>query len=84
MQQEHLNFSGIQPNPIFGGLVFTLYSRRSFWEQIDGKLLQSPFENPEAADADYNYVNGIYERMLPRHTWMTKTCVAVAPSPVKR
>lgn len=38
---------------IFRGECCLLY--RSFWEQIEGKLLESPFENPEVADAAYNY-----------------------------
>lgn len=50
---------------VFLGEWCLLYGRRSFWEPLNGQLLESPFENGEAAHAAYHYVNEIYERMLP-------------------
>ncbi|OFZ97455.1 MAG: hypothetical protein A3H35_11925 [Betaproteobacteria bacterium RIFCSPLOWO2_02_FULL_62_17] len=50
---------------VFLGEWCLLYGRRSYWEPLDGRLLESPFDNSEAARAAYHYVNEIYERLLP-------------------
>lgn len=50
---------------VFLGEWCLLYGRRSFWESLKGQLLESPFDNGEAAHAAYHYVNEIYERILP-------------------
>lgn len=50
---------------VFLGEWCLLYGRRSFWEPLNGQLLESPFNNVEAARAFCHYVNGIYEQMLP-------------------
>jgi len=50
---------------IFLGEWCLLYSRRSFWEPLNGQLLESPLNNIEAAGAFYHYVNGAYEQLLP-------------------
>ena len=50
---------------VFLGEWCFLYGRRSFWEPLNGRLLQSPFDSSEAGRAAYHYVNGIYEQILP-------------------
>lgn len=50
---------------VFLGEWCLLYGRRSFWEPLNGQLLESPFNNVEAARAFCHYVNGIYEQILP-------------------
>lgn len=50
---------------VFLGEWCLLYRRRSFWEPLNGKLLESPLNNLEAAVVFYHYVNGIYEQILP-------------------
>lgn len=50
---------------IFLGEWCLLYSRRSFWEPLNGQLLKSPFDNAKAGHAAYHYVNEIYEQILP-------------------
>jgi putative transferase (TIGR04331 family) len=50
---------------VFLGEWCLLYGRRSFWEPLAGRLLESPFDSGEAARAAYHYVNGVYERILP-------------------
>jgi len=50
---------------VFLGEWCLLYGRRSFWEPLGGRLLESPFDGAGAVRAAYDYVNGIYERVLP-------------------
>ncbi len=50
---------------VFLGEWCLLHARRSFWEPLNGRLLESPFDHGEAAHAAYQYINGIYERILP-------------------
>lgn len=50
---------------VFLGEWCLVYSRRSFWEPLNGQRLESPFCNDEAADVAYHYVNEVYERILP-------------------
>lgn len=50
---------------VFLGKWCLLYSRRSFWEPLNGHLLESPLNNVEAARAFYHYVNATYEQLLP-------------------
>lgn len=42
-----------------------LYERRSYLETLDRRLLSSPYENVDAAENAYCYVNRIYEQLLP-------------------
>ena len=50
---------------VFLGEWCFLYDRRTFWEPLNGQLLESPFDNAKAGHAAYLYVNDIYERILP-------------------
>ncbi len=50
---------------VFLGEWCLLHGRRSFWEPLNGRLLESPFNNGEAAHTAYQYINGIYEQILP-------------------
>lgn len=50
---------------VFLGEWCRLHARRSFWEPLNGRLLESPFGTAEAAHAAYHYLHGIYERILP-------------------
>lgn len=50
---------------VFLGEWCLLYRRRSFWEPLNGHLLESPLNNLEAAGAFYHYVNTTYEKLLP-------------------
>ncbi len=50
---------------VFLGEWCLLYRRRSFWEPLNGQLLQSSLNSVEAAEAFYRYVDIIYERTLP-------------------
>lgn len=50
---------------VFLGEWCLLHGRRSFWAPLNGRLLESPFDNGEAAHAAYRYVQGIYEHVLP-------------------
>lgn len=50
---------------VFLGEWCLLYERRSSWQALDGRLLASPYDNADAADNAYCYINRIYEQMLP-------------------
>jgi putative transferase (TIGR04331 family) len=50
---------------VFLGEWCLRYSRRSFWEQVDGELLVSPLVNDETAYASCRLVNKTYEDLLP-------------------
>lgn len=50
---------------VFLGEWCLLHARRSFWGPLNGQLLESPFDNGEAAHAAYHYVSEVYERTLP-------------------
>jgi putative transferase (TIGR04331 family) len=41
------------------------YDRRSYWEGLDGTLMDSPFDDVQEVYAAYNQVGDIYERVLP-------------------
>ncbi len=50
---------------VFLGEWCLLYERRSYWEKLNGRLLASPYDNVDAAENAYGYVNRIYEKILP-------------------
>lgn len=50
---------------IFLGDWCLLYERRSYWETLDGRLLDSPYDRSDAAENAYCDVNRIYEQLLP-------------------
>lgn len=50
---------------VFLGEWCLLHGRRSFWEPVDGHLLESPYDSKETVNATYHYVNKIYELILP-------------------
>lgn len=50
---------------VFLGEWCLLHGRRSFWEPLNGQLLETPFNTAEAAHAAYVYLNALYERTLP-------------------
>lgn len=49
---------------VFLGEWCLRYSRRSFWESVDGEVMDSPFSKSEKQHEAYQYVNDIYERAL--------------------
>lgn len=49
---------------VFLGEWCRLHGRRSFWTQLDGQVLRSPYENPKAIEHAYKYVKRIYEHLL--------------------
>lgn len=50
---------------VFLGEWCLLYERRSYWEQIDRKLLSSPYNQTDAIEDSYCRINQLYERVLP-------------------
>lgn len=50
---------------VFLGDWCLLYERRSHWEALDGKVLSSSYRNSDDAENAYNYINGIYEQLVP-------------------
>lgn len=50
---------------VFLGEWCLLYERRPYWESLNGRLLGSPYDHSEGVDNAYDYVNGLYEGMLP-------------------
>lgn len=50
---------------VFLGEWCLLYERRSYWQTLDSRLLVSPYDNTDAAENAYCYVNLIYEQLLP-------------------
>ncbi|MBI3804157.1 MAG: hypothetical protein HY282_10395 [Nitrospirae bacterium] len=50
---------------VFLGEWCLLHGRRSFWEPLNGQLLETPFNTAEAAHAAYVYLHALYERALP-------------------
>lgn len=50
---------------IFLGDWCLLYERRSYWETLNGSLLSSPYDNANAAEDAFCYINRIYEQILP-------------------
>ncbi len=50
---------------VFLGEWCLLYERQPYWEKINGKLLGSPYDDDDAAENAYSYVNRIYEKILP-------------------
>ncbi len=51
---------------VFLGEWCLLYERRFFWQALDSRLLVSPYDNADAADNAFHYVNRIYEQILPQ------------------
>lgn len=50
---------------VFLGEWCLLHERRSFWEPLNGRLLETPLHSAEAAHSAYVYINALYERTLP-------------------
>lgn len=50
---------------VFLGEWCLLYERRLLWETLDCRLLSSPYDSADTAENAYQYVNNIYEQMLP-------------------
>lgn len=51
---------------LFLGQWCLLHERRSFWQEIGGELLTSPYADNQNAGHDcYRHVNSIYEKILP-------------------
>lgn len=51
---------------LFLGEWCLLYERRSYWQSLDYKLLDNPYENIEAAEKAYAYVASVFEKLLPQ------------------
>lgn len=51
---------------VFLGEWCLLYERRSSWKALNSRLLVSPYDNADAADNAFHYVNRLYEQLLPR------------------
>ena len=49
---------------IFLGEWCLLYERRTYWGNLDGKLLSSPYNKADAVEDAYIQVNRIYEQLL--------------------
>lgn len=50
---------------VFLGEWCCLYARRTYWKQIDSKLLSSPYNQTDAIEDSYCRINQLYERVLP-------------------
>jgi putative transferase (TIGR04331 family) len=50
---------------VFLGDWCLLYERRSYWDSLEGKLLNGPYDHPYAAENAYYNVNRIFEQLLP-------------------
>lgn len=50
---------------IFIGDWCLLYERRSYWGGLNGILLSSPYDNANAVEDAFFYINRIYEKILP-------------------
>ena len=50
---------------VFLGEWCRRYSRRSFWEPLNGKVINSQWYAREKLLNAYNYVNALYEQLLP-------------------
>lgn len=50
---------------VFLGEWCLLYGRRTCWETLNGQLLKHPSDNLESARALCQYIDGVYERILP-------------------
>jgi putative transferase (TIGR04331 family) len=50
---------------VFLGEWCLLHGRREYWKSLNGHLLGSPYENAEKLEKEYNYVNELYEKILP-------------------
>jgi len=49
---------------IFLGEWCRRYSRKSFWEPLEGEVLTSPWQNTQECHMAYYYVSDVYERLL--------------------
>jgi putative transferase (TIGR04331 family) len=50
---------------VFLGEWCRLYVRRAHWEQLDSKLLSSPYDRTDAIEDSYRKINQLYEQVLP-------------------
>ncbi|TCV84265.1 LIC12162 family transferase [Sulfurirhabdus autotrophica] len=50
---------------IFLGEWCLRYKQHAFWEKVDGKLMESPFREHEQTKEAYDYINRLYEKILP-------------------
>ena len=50
---------------VFLGEWCLRYSRRPFWQHLEGHLLKGPFDNSESLNEAYRFIGDLYEELLP-------------------